>query len=245
MMPSTGTLVLPNRSIARVASISDRSCGVETITAPSGRAFWTSDSCTSPVPGGRSTRIISASPQSPSISWVSAPDAIGPRHASACPAGTSCPTDSSLHALRLDRDQLLASRPAAARGCRAGSAATGRKCRRRSCRRCLPIRASATARLAASVDLPTPPLPDPIAMIVPLGPRRGQRDPRLARRRAWPAPPPSAAPRARRARRGRARSRRRRARRCCPSACASGSARRRAGSSEGGKRVVVCHAPRP
>ena len=30
----------------------------------------------------------------------------------------------------------------------------------------LPIRASATARLAATVDLPTPPLPLPIAMIV-------------------------------------------------------------------------------
>ena len=31
-------------STPTVASISDRSCGVETITAPAGRAFWISDS---------------------------------------------------------------------------------------------------------------------------------------------------------------------------------------------------------
>ena len=107
MMPSTGTLVLPNRSIARVASISDRSCGVETITAPAGRDFWTSDSCTSPVPGGRSTRMISVSPQSPSISWFSAPDAIGPRHASAWPGRHQLADRQQLDALGLDRDQLV------------------------------------------------------------------------------------------------------------------------------------------
>ena len=33
----------------------------------------------------------------------------------------------------------------------------------------LPIRASATARLAATVDLPTPPLPEPMAMILRSG----------------------------------------------------------------------------
>ena len=60
-------MVLRNRSIARVASISDRSCGVETISAPVGIAFWISDSWTSPVPGGRSTIRNSASPQSASI----------------------------------------------------------------------------------------------------------------------------------------------------------------------------------
>src|SRR5689334_24577190 len=67
-MPSTGTSILRNRSIARVASISDRSCGVETMIAPSGRDFWISESCTSPVPGGRSTTSTSASPQSASTS---------------------------------------------------------------------------------------------------------------------------------------------------------------------------------
>ena len=94
MMPSTGTLVLPNRSIARVASISDRSCGVETITAPAGRDFWTSDSWTSPVPGGRSTRI--RSPHRPSLPrsagstrWTPSARATPAPY----PADTSCPTD--------------------------------------------------------------------------------------------------------------------------------------------------------
>ena len=132
MMPSTGTLVLPNRSIARVASISDRSCGVETITAPAGRDFWTSDSCTSPVPGGRSTRMSSVSPQSPSISWLSAPSP----SARATPARGR--TDQladrqQLHALRFDRDQLvlLGLRLSVVR---AGSAARGHRCRRRPAR---------------------------------------------------------------------------------------------------------------
>ena len=93
MMPSTGTLVLLNRSTARRASISDRSCGVDTITAPAGRERWISDSCTSPVPGGRSTTSNSVSPQSASIRLASAPVAIGPRQASAWPGETSWPSD--------------------------------------------------------------------------------------------------------------------------------------------------------
>ena len=79
--PITGTPALLNRSIARVASISARSCGVETITAPAGLCFWIMVSCTSPVPGGRSSTSSSASPQSASTSWPSAPPAIGPRQA--------------------------------------------------------------------------------------------------------------------------------------------------------------------
>ena len=50
------------------------------------------------------------------------------------PAETSCPSDSKLDALRLDRDQLVVFGRAACRSCRAGSAATGRRCRRRRCR---------------------------------------------------------------------------------------------------------------
>ena len=65
--PITGTSILRNMSIARVASISDRSCGVETITAPAGFHFWIRVIWTSPVPGGRSTISSSQSPQSPSI----------------------------------------------------------------------------------------------------------------------------------------------------------------------------------
>ena len=107
MIPSTGTLVLLNRSTARRASISDRSCGVETITAPAGRERWISDSCTSPVPGGRSTSSSSQSPQSASISLASAPVAIGPRQASAWPGETSWPERQESNAVRLDRDQLF------------------------------------------------------------------------------------------------------------------------------------------
>ena len=50
--------------------------------------------------------------------------------------------------------------------CRAGSAATGRRRRHRSGRPSCPICASAIARLAETVDLPTPPLPLPIAIRV-------------------------------------------------------------------------------
>ena len=64
---SPATSILRNMSIARVASISDRSCGVETITAPAGFHFWIRVIWTSPVPGGRSTISSSQSPQSPSI----------------------------------------------------------------------------------------------------------------------------------------------------------------------------------
>ncbi len=47
----------------------------------------------------------------------------------------------------------------------------------------LPIRASATAMLAETVDLPTPPLPEPIATIVPLRLLGGHRDPGLGHAR--------------------------------------------------------------
>ena len=90
-----GTPALVNRSIARVASISARSCGVDTITAPAGLCFWIMVSCTSPVPGGMSTTSVSTISQWASTNWVSAPAAIGPRHAIAWPPGTSCPIDKS------------------------------------------------------------------------------------------------------------------------------------------------------
>ena len=71
--------------------------------APSGSATTARRRCRA---AGRRA-AYSVSPQSASISWLSAPVAIGPRQASACPAATSWPSDSKLHALRLDRDQLL------------------------------------------------------------------------------------------------------------------------------------------
>ena len=47
----------------RRASISDRSCGVETMTAPFSGTFCASVSCASPVPGGMSTTSTSSVPQ--------------------------------------------------------------------------------------------------------------------------------------------------------------------------------------
>ena len=193
-------------------------------------------------PGGRSTSSSSVSPQSPSISCASAPDAIGPRHASAWPAGTSCPTDSKRTPLGRDhRDQRLLLGHRAACGRRAGSAATGRKCRRRSCPTRLPIRASATARLAAMVDLPTPPLPDPMAMILRSGRVMvrttrawldpGQRQRRVAHPRLERAALVGRQPARVDHQRGDA----------CPSACASGCAAASASVGQRRQGVVFGH----
>ena len=70
------------RNMARPfrASISARSCGVDTITAPASGICWASVSCASPVPGGMSTIITSGSPQSTSRSNLGQADiTIGPR----------------------------------------------------------------------------------------------------------------------------------------------------------------------
>ena len=59
-MPSTGTSTLRNMAMPRRASISARSCGVETITAPASGTAWAIVSCASPVPGGMSTTSTSS-----------------------------------------------------------------------------------------------------------------------------------------------------------------------------------------
>ncbi len=55
----------------------------------------------------------------------------------------------------------------AGRRSRACAASTARRCRRRARRRASPFAFSPSARLAATVDLPTPPLPEATAMIAP------------------------------------------------------------------------------
>ena len=95
--PSTFTPTSPNMATARRASISARSCGVETITAPSGFSFWASVSCTSPVPGGRSITSTSSTPQSHcSTICTSAELAIGPRQTIAFFGSVIMPIDSAL-----------------------------------------------------------------------------------------------------------------------------------------------------
>ena len=79
-MPSTGTLTRRNMAMPRRASISARSCGVETMTAPLSGTCCAMVSCASPVPGGMSTTMTSSVPHSTSRSiCVSADITIGPR----------------------------------------------------------------------------------------------------------------------------------------------------------------------
>jgi hypothetical protein len=52
--PRMGTPVFSNIRTAFFTSISARSCGVVTTTAPATGVIWTREIWTSPVPGGRS-----------------------------------------------------------------------------------------------------------------------------------------------------------------------------------------------
>ena len=90
-----------------------------------------------------------------------------------------CPSDRKCSPCAATGIRRSPSRGSASRRCRARSAATGRRCRRRSARPSCPARASAIARLAARVDLPTPPLPLPMAIELAAGLGGGHRDPRF------------------------------------------------------------------
>jgi len=93
-MPSTGTLTFLNIASPRRASIRERSCGVEMMTAPRSGTFCASVSCASPVPGGMSTTRISRVPQATSRSiWVMADITIGPRQIIAVSSSTRKPID--------------------------------------------------------------------------------------------------------------------------------------------------------
>ena len=124
-------------------------------------------SCTSPVPGGRSTISSSVSPQSASISWVSACPTIGPRQAMALPGSINWPIDSTFTPNSLSMGMRTLSSCPDLLVCGA---------QQQWLRRAVdigihhadlhPLIASATAILVASVDLPTPPLPEPTTMIL-------------------------------------------------------------------------------
>ena len=65
--------------------------------APVMAYFWLRVSCTSPVPGGRSTMSASSSPQATwPISCCSAPWSIGPRQITASPSLSMRPIDMSV-----------------------------------------------------------------------------------------------------------------------------------------------------
>ena len=66
--------------------------------------------------------------------------------------------------------------PRACPRCRAVWGSRGHRDRRRECRSCRPSAAKASARLTATVDLPTPPLPEPTTMMLrDAGDRRSRR----------------------------------------------------------------------
>ena len=78
----------------RRASMSAKSCGVETMMAPASGTCWAIVSWASPVPGGISTTITSSAPHSTSRSiWVSADITIGPRQIIGVSSSTRKPID--------------------------------------------------------------------------------------------------------------------------------------------------------
>ena len=93
-IPSTGTSTFRNMLRPFFASISDRSWGVETITAPAIGTRCAMVSCASPVPGGISTTSTSCGPHCTSpIICSSAPITIGPRQIIGVSCGTRKPID--------------------------------------------------------------------------------------------------------------------------------------------------------
>ena len=166
--PISGTLTWPNIAMPRRASISARSCGVETITAPASGTFWAMVSCVSPVPGGMSTTSTSSSPHTTSRrSWFERRD-----HHRAAPDDRGALLDQEadrhhLDAATFERNELLPVRREARLGARSRTAwaSTARTGRRRERRPSSPSLARPTARLQATVDLPTPPLPEATAMM--------------------------------------------------------------------------------
>ena len=169
MMPSIGTSTLRNMLMPLRASISARSCGVETMTAPASGTCWAMVSWASPVPGGMSTTITSSSPQATSRSiCISACMTIGP-----APDHRRLLVDEEAH--RHDLDAVAFHRLQRAPVNRLRPSGNAHQARHR---RAVDIgvenadlqavqRWSPRARLAAVVDLPTPPLPDATAMIAP------------------------------------------------------------------------------
>ena len=166
-MPRIGTLTWSNIAMPRRASISARSCGVETITAPASGTFWAIVSCVSPVPGGMSTTSTSSSPHTTSRkSWLSAEITIGPRQTTGAPSSIRKPIDITLTPnFRAGRASC---RQAPALGLEWIPNSLGIDGPNRSASRtptASPSFASPTARLQATVDLPTPPLPEATAMM--------------------------------------------------------------------------------
>ena len=178
MTPSTGTFVLLNRSTARRASISDKSCGVDTITAPAGRERWISEIWMSPVPAEDRRAAFGVAPvRVEQLGKRAGRHRPAPRQS--MPGRHKLTKRQKLDSVGFDRNQLFVLGPRLLPGCRARSAARAHRRPRRSGR---PSCQPSQARLRGSretVDLPTPPLPLPIAIERPMRLRCRHCDPRF------------------------------------------------------------------
>ena len=134
-------------------------CGVvTTIVSARGRS-WPSEIATSPVPGGMSTTRTSSSPQCTSDrNCSSARCNIGPRHITGWLSSRKKPMDISFKSCLTGGTIILST----STGFWWMPSTWGMECPYTSASStptCLPLCANAMARLAVSVDLPTPPLP--------------------------------------------------------------------------------------
>ena len=158
--PRTGAFTWRNIWMPRRTSASATSCGVVTMMPPVSGTCCVSVSCTSPVPGGRSSTRMSSSPHSTLrrnsvMSFV----IIGPRQMTGVASPTNIPIEMTRRPCfstgmmrRSSRVRARSSMPSMRGTLGPYTSASMRAIAGRSV-------ASASARLVATVDLPTPPLP--------------------------------------------------------------------------------------
>ena len=143
------------------------SCGVETITAPVSGTRWERVSCASPVPGGMSISRMSSSPQATSpISCCTALITIGPRQIIAVSSEIRKPIDMQATSHLRIGSSVFSPASAGLPEMPIMRGSEGPKMSLSMRPTASPCRASAAARLTATVDLPTPPLPEATATML-------------------------------------------------------------------------------
>jgi len=172
MRPKIGlfTLSLRNMFTPFSTSASATSCGVLTMTAPSIGMSCTRLMWMSPVPGGMSMRRKSSSPQRTcNIICFNALHAIGPLQMRACSGFAKYPMDIHFTPYFSSGMMVSFSPSMMASGISASVAVIfgtdGPYTSASASPTLYPSRARATARLTATVDLPTPPFPEAIPII--------------------------------------------------------------------------------
>src|SRR5207302_1469992 len=155
------------------ASCRETSEGVETTMAPVSGTVWMSDKATSPVPGGRSTTRYSSCPQSTEPrNCLTIECSIGPRQMSGLSPGLRKPTEMTLSPCELMGAIWFSPITLGCSLVPSMSGTFGPYTSPSSNPTLWPILLRAIARLTESVVLPTPPLPEPTAMMA-LTPGKG------------------------------------------------------------------------